>query len=86
MALTEADVADPPALASRIPKESLDFAVHLATPPLLKTTANALLHFKRAANYIAAGMVLAPLQLLHHFELTKPCSNDLSRQQRSHRA
>ncbi len=69
MALTEADMANPPALASRILKESLNFAVHLTTPPLPKTTANALLQFKRAASYIAAGMVLESLQLLDHLSL-----------------
>ena len=45
MALTEADMADPPALASRIPVESLNLLVQLATPPLGKTTAKTLLHF-----------------------------------------
>jgi len=57
MALTEADMANPPALPSRIPEESLNFAAHLDTPPLEKATATALLHFRRAADYIAAGMV-----------------------------
>lgn len=70
MSLTEADVANPPALASRIPNESLNFAVQLATPPLHKTTANALVHFKRAANYIAAGMLLFSLHLPGPVELT----------------
>lgn len=62
MALTEADVANPPALTSRIPEESLSFASHLDNPPLDKATAKSLLDFRRAANYIAAGMVSGPLQ------------------------
>lgn len=84
MGLTEADMANPPALASRIPRESLNFAVHLITPPLHKTIANSLLHFRRAANFIAAGTALESIELPDHFGLTKPHSDDLSRQQRSH--
>lgn len=86
MALTEADMANPPPVSSRIPEESLNFAAHLATPPLDKATAKALLHFRRAANYIAAGMVLECLRPPDHFELTKLRSDDFSREQRSHRA
>lgn len=51
-------MANPPARSSRVPEASLKLAVHLATPPLNKATAKALLHFRRAANYIAAGMLL----------------------------
>lgn len=58
MVLTEADMANPPALSSRIPEESLSLAADLVTPSLEKTTATALLHFRRAADYIAAGMFL----------------------------
>lgn len=62
MALTEADMANPPPLASRIPEESLNLATHLDTPALDQTTAKSLLDFRRAANYIAAGMVSPSLQ------------------------
>ena len=55
MALTEPDVANPPALASHIPQEALSLLVRLPTPRLDKVTAKALLDFKRAADYIAAG-------------------------------
>ena len=79
MALTEADMANPPPLSSRIPEESLNFAAHLAISPLDKATAKSLLHFKRAANYIAAGMVLESLRLPDYSELTKTRSDDLSR-------
>ena len=86
MALTEADMANPPPLSSRIPEESLNFAAHLAAPPLDEATAEALLHFRRAANYIAAGIVLESPRLPDRFELTKPRSDDSPWEQRSHRA
>lgn len=78
-ALTEADMANPPALPSRIPLVSLEFAAHLATPSLEMNTAKALLHFRRAADYIAAGMGSGSFHLAEHFELTRVSSDDLSR-------
>ena len=55
MPIREADMANPPALASRIPEQALTFAANIPTPKLNKATAAALLEFRRAANYIAAG-------------------------------
>lgn len=86
MPLTEADMANPPPRSSLIPEASLKLAVHLATPPLHEATAKALLHFRRAANYIAAGMLLESPRLQDHFQLTNPRSDDLSRKQRTRRA
>ncbi len=59
MALTEADVPNPPPGTSRIPDESLSMSVQLKTPKLDQKTAAALLEWRRAANYIAAGMHLS---------------------------
>lgn len=54
MTIREAGVANPPALPSRIPEESLLLAAHFPTPALNAVTAEFLAHFTRAANFIAA--------------------------------
>ena len=57
MAIKEADVPNPPALASRIPEQSLLMSARLPTPKLDEKTAEALTEWRRAANYIAAAMI-----------------------------
>ncbi len=59
MALTEADEPNPLPGKSRIPDGSLSMSVQLETPKLDRKTAKALLEWRRAANYIAAGMHLS---------------------------
>lgn len=55
MAILEADVANPPPGKSHIPEESLLMSAQLAKPKLDTKIAEALVQFRRAANYIAAG-------------------------------
>lgn len=54
------DKPNPEALPSHLPDAANELGVALQTEPLGQTTCNALVKFRRAADYIAAGTAHPP--------------------------